>query len=110
MNMYFIKIFQNWWKLSLFNRNLFLVYNAGVLGPKGLAKKLAKDTGKVAVGVPEQVIRGNVKLEPSKEPPLMPSSDNAVTYLPSSTKQSSTPATNDIKDDTKENKNHDDKS
>ena len=90
--------------------NSFLVYNAGVLGPKGLAKKLAKDTGKVAVGVPEQVIRGNVKLEPSTEPPLMPSSDNAVTYLPSSTKQSSTPATNDIKDDTKENKNHDDKS
>ena len=62
------------------------------------------------MGVPEQVIRGNVKLEPSKEPPRMPSSDNAVTYLPSSTKQGSTPPSNDIKDDKKENKSHDNKS
>ena len=61
-----------------------LVYNAGVLGPKGLAKKLAKDTGKVAVGVPENVIRGNVKLEPSIEPPLMPPPDKAISYPSSS--------------------------
>ena len=54
------------------------MYNAGVLGPKGLAKKVAKDTGKVAVGVPEKVIRGQVRLEPSKEPPLLPQSDKAT--------------------------------
>ena len=59
------------------------------MGPKGLAKKLAKDTGKVAVGVPEDIIRGNVKLEPSTEPPLMPSADKAISYLPSSVTRSS---------------------
>ena len=92
-------------KFSLFIDNLFLVYNAGVLGPKGLAKKLAKDTGKVAVGVPEEVIRGNVKLEPSTEPPLMPPSDNAVTYLPSSTNQTSTLLSKDKENGVKENNN-----
>jgi hypothetical protein len=54
------------------------------LGPKGLAKKLAKDTGKVAVGVPESIIRGNVKLQPSIEPPLMPPPDKAISYPSSS--------------------------
>ena len=49
-----------------------------MLGPKGLAKKLAKDTGKVAVGVPENVIKGKVRLEPSTEPPLMPPADKAI--------------------------------
>ena len=57
------------------------MYNAGVLGPKGLAKKLAKDTGKVAVGVPENVIKGKVRLEPSTEPPLMPPADKAISNV-----------------------------
>ena len=85
----------------------FIVYNAGVLGPKGLAKKLAKDTGKVAVGVPEEVIRGNVKLEPSTEPPLMPPSDNAISYLPSSTKQNSIQSSIEMPDEKQVNKNID---
>ena len=70
------------------------MYNTGVLGPKGLAKKLAKDTGKVAVGVPEDIIRGNVKLEASTEPPLMPSADKAISYLPSSVTRSSSKESN----------------
>ena len=90
-------------KISLF----FVVYNAGVLGPKGLAKKLAKDTGKVAVGVPEEVIRGKVKLEPSTEPPLMPPSDNAISYLPSSTKTNSIQSSIEMPDEKQDNKNID---
>ena len=90
-------------KISLF----FIVYNAGVLGPKGLAKKLAKDTGKVAVGVPEEVIRGKVKLEPSTEPPLMPPSDNAISYLPSSTKTNSIQSSIEMPDEKQDNKNID---
>ena len=34
------------------------VYNASTLGPKSLAKRAAKTTGKVAVGVSEDVILG----------------------------------------------------
>lgn len=70
--------------LSAAGNTYLTVYNAGVLGPKGLAKKLAKDTGKVAVGVPESIIRGNVKLQPSIEPPLMPPPDKAISYPSSS--------------------------
>ena len=63
---------------TVLDESYLAVYNAGVLGPKVLAKKVAKDTGKVAVGVPEKIIKGQVRLEPSKEPPLLPPSDKAT--------------------------------
>ena len=78
-----------------------------MLGPKGLAKKLAKDTGKVAVGVPEDIIRGKVKLEPSTEPPLMPAADKAITFTspssdqPSHQRPNSTPNSSNGKENTK---------
>jgi len=46
------------------------VYNAGALGPKGLAKRLAKDTGKVTVGVPDTVLQGQIDLDVPQPGPV----------------------------------------
>ena len=39
---------------------------------------MIKDTGKVAVGVDENILKGDVRLEPSTEPPLLPAAEKAI--------------------------------
>ena len=58
--------------LSAAGNAYLAVYNAGALAPKGLAKRLAKDTGKVAVGVPDEVLQGNINLEEPQPGPVNP--------------------------------------
>ncbi len=58
--------------LSAVGNTCLTVYNAGVLGPKGLAKKAAKDTGKVMVGVKDDVILGRKEIVPQNGQPEVP--------------------------------------
>jgi len=56
--------------LSAAGNAYLTVYNAGALAPKGLAKRLAKDTGKVAVGVPKEVLEGRIELREQQPGPV----------------------------------------
>ena len=66
--------------LSAAGNTYLAVYNASALAPKGLAKRVAKDTGKLAAGVPEDVVRGRVELQVELPGPvnLKPEDEKAV--------------------------------
>jgi len=42
-------------------------YNAGALGPKGIAKRAVKDTAKAAIGVDQAEVDRRARLAPDKE-------------------------------------------
>ena len=58
--------------LTTVGNTYLTAYNATALGPKALAKRAVKTTGKVAVGVSEDVILGRTGL------PTMPNTNTAA--------------------------------
>jgi hypothetical protein len=62
-------------------------YNTAALGPKALAKRAAKTTGKLSVGVPEEVILGQpvdmdqpVDVTPTLKNNIQEHSEKAIEY------------------------------
>ena len=70
--------FQFWWKyirrpiffakFHIFAGNSYLTfYNAAALGPKGIAKRAAKDTGKAFIGVDTEAVAARANTVPDQQ-------------------------------------------
>ena len=52
--------------LSTAGNSYLTFYNAAALGPKGIAKRAAKDTGKALVGVDQAAVNARARLVPDQ--------------------------------------------